>query len=108
DLHRNASCQKPAHRASLRNPAAARITTSYLTHGAIESRLREVGNYGYPGPLLLSPGRAIGLRMVPMERDLRFAWEETAQQVLDDQAQKVRDSLHASLIAWAREHGGGD
>jgi hypothetical protein len=83
------------------------ITTSYLTHGAIEDRLREVGNYGYPGPLLLSSGKAIGLRLIPMERDLRFAWEETAQQVLDDQAQKVRESLHATLIAWARQAGQG-
>jgi hypothetical protein len=81
------------------------ITTSYLTHEPIESRLRTVGNYGYSGPLLLSPGRAIGLRMVPTERDLRFAWEETAQQVLDEQAQKVRESLHATLIAWARQAG---
>jgi hypothetical protein len=83
------------------------FTTSYLTHDAIESRLRDAGNYGYPGPLLLSPGRAIGLRMVPMERDLRFAWEETAHQLLDEQAQKVRDSLHATLIAWARQAGEG-
>ncbi len=83
------------------------ITTSYLTHDAIESRLRNVNNYDYPGPLLLSPGRAIGLRMIPMERDLRFAWEETPQQLLDEQAQKVRDSLHATLIAWARQSGEG-
>ena len=55
-------------------------------------------NYGYPGPLLLSPGAVIGLRMVPMERDLRFAWEEMPQQMLDEQAQKVRESLHAALI----------
>jgi len=27
---------------------------------------------------------------------------QTAQQVLDEQAQKVRESLHATLIAWAR------
>ena len=52
-------------------------------------------NYGYPGPLLLSPGRSVGLRMVPMPRDLRFAWEEMPQQMLDVQAQKVRESLHA-------------
>jgi hypothetical protein len=85
------------------------FTTSYLTHDAIASRLADVGNYGYPGPLLLSPGCAIGLRMVPMERDLRFAWEETAQQLLDEQAQKVREGLRAALIAWARQLGeGGD
>ncbi len=42
-----------------------------------------------------------------MERDLRFAWEEMPQQVLDEQAQKVRESLHAALIAWARQTGEG-
>lgn len=83
------------------------VTTSYLTHEAIAKRLDDVGNYGYPGPLLLSPGRAIGLRMVPMERDLRFAWQETQQQLLDEQAQKVREGLHETLIAWARQAGEG-
>ena len=83
------------------------ITTSYLTHEAIESHLRAERNYGYAGPLLLSPGRAIGLRLVPMERDLRFTWEEMPQQLLDEQAQKVRESLRASLIAWARQMGEG-
>jgi len=42
-----------------------------------------------------------------MERDLRFAWEETAQQLLDERAQRVRESLHATLIAWARQMGEG-
>src|SRR5208283_3632243 len=74
------------------------ITSSYLTHEAIESHLQAARNYGYSGPLLLSPGRSIGLRFVPMERDLRFAWEELPQQILDEQAQKVRDSLRATLI----------
>ena len=83
------------------------ITTSYLTHDAIEAQLRVAGNHGYPGPLLLSPGRSIGLRLIPMERDLRFAWEELPQQMLDEQAQKVRDSLRATLIAWARQMGEG-
>ena len=81
------------------------ITTSYLTHAPIESFLAAEGNYGYPGPLILSPGRAVGLRLVPMTRDLRFAWEEMPQQLLDEQAQKVRDSLHAALIDWARRTG---
>ena len=53
------------------------------------------GDYGYEGALFLSPGRSVGLRLVPMVRDLRFAWEEMAQQVLDEQQQKVRDSLRA-------------
>ena len=81
------------------------ITTSYLTHEAIADWLADAGNYGYPGPLLLSPGRSIGLRLIPMVRDLRFAWEEMPQQLLDEQAQKVRESLHASLIQWARQAG---
>jgi hypothetical protein len=83
------------------------ITSSYLTHEAIAAHLDAVRNYGYPGPLLLSPGRSIGLRFIPMERDLRFAWEELPQQMLDEQAQKVRESLRATLIAWARQMGEG-
>jgi hypothetical protein len=83
------------------------ITTSYLTHKPIETWLARHNNYGYAGPVLLSPGRAIGLRLVPTERDLRFLWEEMPQQILDEQAQKVRDSLRAALIAWARHAGEG-
>jgi hypothetical protein len=83
------------------------ITTSYLTHEAIADHLAAEQNYGYPGPLLLSPGRSIGLRMIPMERDLRFAWEEMQQQLLDAQAQKVRERLHAALIQWAKSAGEG-
>jgi hypothetical protein len=83
------------------------ITTSYLTHDAIADTLRRTSNYGYPGPLLLSPGRAVGLRLIPMVRDLRFAWEELPQQLLDEQAQKVRTSLHNALIEWARGMGEG-
>lgn len=81
------------------------LTTSYLTHDAIARHLEAEHNYDYPGPLLLSQGRSIGLRMVPTVRDLRFAWEETNQQVLDVQAQKVRDSLHDALIQWAQKTG---
>ncbi len=42
-----------------------------------------------------------------MARDLRFAWEELSQQVLDEQKQKVRDSLRAALIQWAENAGEG-
>ncbi len=81
------------------------ITTSYLTHHPIENHLQDVERYHYPGPLLLSPGRSIGLRLVPMERDLRFAWEETPQQLLDEQAQKVREGAQAALIKWVHQVG---
>jgi hypothetical protein len=45
--------------------------------------------------------------MVPMARDLRFAWEEMPQQVLDVQKQKVRESGRAALIQWALAMGEG-
>lgn len=83
------------------------ITTSYLTHEPIERYLHAEQNYGYAGPLYLSPGRSVGLRLIPMARDLRFAWEEMPQQLLDEQAQKVRESLHAALIDWAQNMGEG-
>ncbi len=83
------------------------ITTSYMTHDPVERFLCEERNYGYPGPLYLSPGRTVGLRLIPMTRDLRFAWEEMPQQMLDAQAQKVRDSSRAALIGWAQSMGEG-
>ena len=83
------------------------ITTSYLTHEPTAQLLEREHNYGYSDPLYLSPGRSVGLRLIPMERDLRFAWEETAQQLLDAQAQKVRESSRAALIGWARQAGEG-
>jgi hypothetical protein len=83
------------------------ISAGYLTHSPIDEHLRAVGNYGYPGGVYLSPGRAVGLRLVPMVRDLQFAWNETAHQQLDAQAQKVRDSLHQALTGWARQAGEG-
>jgi hypothetical protein len=81
------------------------FTTSYLTHQPTERYLALRSNYNYPGPLLLSAGKAIGLRLVPTVRDLRFAWEEMPQQLLDEQAQKVRESLRAALIHWAEQTG---
>ena len=107
-LHRGPPGQEPAGGPRFAGtPLPHVITTSYLTHEAIAEYLEREANYGYPGPLLLSPGRTIGLRLVPMVRDLRFAWEETPQQLLDEQAQKVRESLQATLIAWARSAGEG-
>ncbi|HVM51051.1 MAG TPA: UTP--glucose-1-phosphate uridylyltransferase [Candidatus Acidoferrum sp.] len=81
------------------------FTTSYLTHAPTEEFLGRQNRYGYEGPLLLSPGKSVGLRMVPTVRDLRFAWEEMPQQILDEQQQKVRDSLRHALIGWARGAG---
>jgi hypothetical protein len=88
------------------------FTTSYMTHAPMVAWLAAESDshgrpFGYEGPLLLSPGRSVGLRLVPMARDLRFAWEELPQQLLDEQAQKVRESLHAALIGWALGAGEG-
>jgi hypothetical protein len=83
------------------------ITTSYLTHDPIDAFMARQDNYGYEGPLKLSPGKTVGLRLIPMARDLRFAWEEMPQQLLDEQAQKMLDSLHGALIAWAQQMGEG-
>jgi hypothetical protein len=86
------------------------ITTGYMTHQPIADHLQHVGNYGYAGSdIALSPGRYVGLRMIPMIRDLQFAWEEMPQQKLDEQQEKMRESLRSALIGWATGMGeGGD
>jgi hypothetical protein len=81
------------------------ISTGYLTHDAIKHFLESEKSYGYESDVLLSPGSSIGLRLIPTLRDLRFAWQEMPQQLLDEQAQKVLDSLHASLMDWAQRSG---
>jgi hypothetical protein len=83
------------------------VTTSYMTHRAVADYLTAEGDYGYTGPLHLSPGQSIGLRLVPTERDLRYSWEETSQQILDERQQKMRESGRAALIAWAQQTGEG-
>lgn len=83
------------------------FTTSYLTHDPIAAHLERTGNHGYEGPLYLSPGRSVGIRMIPMMRDLRFLWEETAHQQLDEQAEKMRGHLQAALLDWAQQAGEG-
>ncbi len=83
------------------------ITTSYLTEFAIRQAMETTDQFGFKGPVYVSSGRSVGLRMVPMVRDLQFLWEETAQQLLDAQQQKVRDSGRSALIQWARTCGEG-
>ncbi|HVU25060.1 MAG TPA: UTP--glucose-1-phosphate uridylyltransferase [Opitutus sp.] len=99
------------------------FTTSHLTHAPIEHWLREAVPSSASGrsaldsqlsalpppsvPIFLSPGRSIGLRLVPTVRDLAFAWDETAQQKLDEQKEKMRESVRAALVNWARTTGEG-
>ncbi len=85
------------------------FTTSFLTNQPMQSAYRaqyQRGKpWGYDGQIVLSEGKSVGLRMIPTARDLRFLWDEMPHQVLDEQAQKMRDSVHAALIGWALHHG---
>ncbi|HYD83475.1 MAG TPA: UTP--glucose-1-phosphate uridylyltransferase, partial [Opitutus sp.] len=83
------------------------FTTSHLTHAPIEHWLRMHAADALDRDVFLSPGRSIGLRLVPAVRDLQFAWEETAQQKLDEQKEKMRESIRAALTNWARTVGEG-
>ncbi len=83
------------------------FTTSYLTHAPLEQFLRPLAGDRWEREVWLSPGRSIGLRLVPTVRDLHFAWQETAQQRLDQQQEKVRESVRAALTGWARSQGEG-
>lgn len=81
------------------------IATSYLTHAPIAARLAAQGLLH--GHVQLSPGRTVGLRLVPTVRDLRFQFEELPRQKLDKQAQKMAESGHAAALAWAAAAGEG-
>ncbi|MBI5093237.1 MAG: UTP--glucose-1-phosphate uridylyltransferase [Candidatus Hydrogenedentes bacterium] len=83
------------------------VSTSFLTHGPIQKHLGLNANYGYDGPLYLSPGRSISQRFIPMVRDLVFLWEEMPQETLDEQKQKVREAVRSALMDWARSKGEG-
>ncbi len=81
------------------------ITTSHMTHDPLKAHIARVGSHGYEGPLYLSQGKSIGLRLVPTISDLCFAFQEKQQQKLDKQAQKVKESLDSALISWAESTG---
>jgi hypothetical protein len=79
------------------------VTTSHFTHEALARRIATETDAAVD--VRLSPGRMVGLRLVPTERDLRFAFETTPHQRLDVQQQKMRESVHAAWIAWAKGAG---
>jgi len=83
------------------------FTTSYLTNKAIQYSLERWKNHDFRGSVYISEGKTIGLRFVPMARDLRFEWEEMPQQLLDEQQQKMQESLRNALINWAEQTGEG-
>jgi galactokinase/mevalonate kinase-like predicted kinase len=81
------------------------ITASYLTGSAIENYLAEKRAINPDLDARLSPGRSIGLRMIPTRADLRYLWEVLPQQKLDEQKEKVRASARASLLRWVEQMG---
>ncbi len=83
------------------------ISASELTYPGV-APLVNLWNQQEPElPLMVSPGRSLGLRMVPMVRDLRFLWEEGTQQRLEERKQKVRESSRRALMDWALKTGEG-
>ncbi|MEM0927097.1 MAG: UTP--glucose-1-phosphate uridylyltransferase, partial [Planctomycetota bacterium] len=81
------------------------FTTSYLTDQAIREHLDQNDQFGFGSSVHVSTGTSVGLRMVPTIRDLHFLWQETAEQVLDQQQQQVRESARAALMIWAKTTG---
>jgi UDP-N-acetylglucosamine pyrophosphorylase len=79
------------------------FTTSYLTHKPVASFLDSHARKNKN--IRISQGKVIGLRLIPTERDLRFMWEEMPQQQLDEQKQKVQQSIRTALINWAKNTG---
>lgn len=84
------------------------FTTSYLTHNAINDYLERFDFFGSRNKIYLSPGKSIGRRIYPMQRDLNFFWEEQPHQKLDDNAEKVQKDLQQALIDWSKTRGEGE
>ena len=81
------------------------VTTSFLTHSAIENHLSATSNYGHDGPVFLSRGQSIAQRLVPMARDLNFLWEESSHETLDENKEKVREAGRRAILEWAKQTG---
>lgn len=83
------------------------ITTSWMTDSAISSYVESLKDEGQDGAhVFVSKGKSIGLRMIPTTNDLKFLWEEQSQ-VLDEQSEKVRESVRSALLSWAISNGEG-
>ena len=83
------------------------VTTSFLTHSAIERHLARTGNYGHDGPVVLSRGQSIGQRLIPTVGGLALLFEEGSRERLDENKQKVREASRKATIAWAQSTGEG-
>ena len=83
------------------------FTTSWMTDGPISAHIQSLSAEDKKSNIYISKGQSIGLRMIPMVRDLEFLWEEQSRQQLDTQAEKVRSSVHTALKSWAKSQGEG-
>ncbi|MCX7388265.1 MAG: UTP--glucose-1-phosphate uridylyltransferase [Planctomycetales bacterium] len=86
------------------------VSSGYLTDRPIRNMVEKLNSMASDSLrrnaiFRVSRGASVGLRMVPTLRDLQFTWEEVAQQVLDQQKEKVRISLRSALMNWARTAG---
>jgi len=79
------------------------FTTSYLTDEPIHRHLDRHGVFGYEGLVALSRGACVGLRLVPMVRDLLAAW---SRQTTAPPDQATRDTRQR-LVQWAQRTGCG-
>ncbi|GKY99822.1 hypothetical protein MPSEU_000936000 [Mayamaea pseudoterrestris] len=79
------------------------ITTSFLTDKPIKEYLHRFQCHAYAGPLIVSCGTAVGIRLIPTVSDLNFKHEQEA--VLDKQAQKVKESCNRAAKCWAESCG---
>lgn len=79
------------------------FTASYLTGEPIQRHLDRYDRFGYRGPTALSPGAYVGLRLVPMVRDLLYCW---SQELTGPPDQAARDERQR-LVQWAQRAGGG-
>ena len=105
DLHL-AKNQKTAKKYNKQLPHI--FTTSYLTHQPIKQYLDSKPEVERNTSVLLSPGQFIGLRFIPPKEIYDFIGKNLSQQMLDEQAQKMRESLHNALINWAKSNGEGE
>lgn len=76
------------------------ITTSYLTDEPIRTWLKQNQSHYGEFPIVISPGKSIGLRLIPTEADLRLMWGIASEIPLE----KLKGQKQAWL-QWVREMG---
>ena len=69
------------------------------------STCRRPANFSYDGPVSSARAHAVGQKLYPTERDLRFIWEVLPQQVQSENVERVTRDLHEALISWAKSNG---